>query len=102
MVCKWQLYKYNNRQPKYYKLKGSGVGMDYSVVSPIKTVDRNNDGLVDHLYFADLRGQAFRVDFNPTNNVFNSQINKILDISSTGQRFYTEPTFTIHSQVWLQ
>lgn len=80
------------------KLKGSGVGMDYSVVSPIKTVDRNNDGLVDHLYFADLRGQAFRVDFNPTNNVFNSQINKILDISSTGQRFYTEPTFTIHSQ----
>jgi type IV pilus assembly protein PilY1 len=39
--------------------------MNYSIVSEIKTVDRNNDGLIDHLYFGDLRGQAFRVDFSP-------------------------------------
>lgn len=91
-------YKNTTTGSRNIKLKGSGVGMDYSVVSSIKTVDRNNDGLVDHLYFADLKGQAFRVDFNPTSGEFNSQVNKILDISSTKQRFYTEPTFTIHSQ----
>lgn len=80
------------------KLKGSGVGMDYSVVSPIKTVDRNNDGLVDHLYFGDLRGQAFRVDFSPSTNGFKSQVNRILDLSATRKRFYNAPTFTVHSQ----
>ncbi|MEX7655443.1 hypothetical protein, partial [Pseudomonas aeruginosa] len=34
--------------------------LKYSIVSEIKTVDRNNDGVVDHLYFGDLAGQAFR------------------------------------------
>ncbi|MGA5989123.1 hypothetical protein ACPB4A_26055, partial [Escherichia coli] len=40
--------------------------MKYSVVSQIKTVDRNNDGLVDHLYFGDLGGQVWRIDLNNT------------------------------------
>ncbi|WP_347456733.1 hypothetical protein [Acinetobacter thermotolerans] len=80
------------------QLAGNGVGMDYSIVSSIKTVDRNNDGLVDHLYFGDLRGQAFRVDFNPSNTKFESQVTKILDLKSSKRRFYEQPTFTIHSQ----
>lgn len=83
---------------KNLKLSGTTAKMDYSVVSEIKTVDRNNDGLVDHLYFGDLNGQAFRVDFAPSANEFKSQVNKILDLRATHQRFYNAPTFTIHSE----
>ena len=77
---------------------GNTVNMNYSIVSEIKTVDRNNDGLIDHLYFGDLRGQAFRVDFSPSTNGFKSQVNRILDLSATRKRFYNAPTFTIHSE----
>lgn len=77
---------------------GNTVNMNYSIVSEIKTVDRNNDGLIDHLYFGDLRGQAFRVDFSPSTSGFKSQVNRILDLSATRKRFYNAPTFTIHSE----
>lgn len=82
------------------KLAGNGntVNMNYSIVSEIKTVDRNNDGLIDHLYFGDLRGQAFRVDFSPSTSEFKSQVNRVLDLSATRKRFYNAPTFTIHSE----
>lgn len=82
------------------KLAGNGntVNMNYSIVSEIKTVDRNNDGLIDHLYFGDLRGQAFRVDFSPSTNGFKSQVNRVLDLSATRKRFYNAPTFTVHSK----
>src|SRR5690606_34786228 len=73
--------------------------LKYSVVSDIKTIDRNNDGLIDHLYFGDLAGQAFRVDFNGTKDSFNSQVNKILDLhqaDGTSPRFYMAPVFTAH------
>ncbi|RTE46275.1 hypothetical protein EJJ36_07050 [Acinetobacter junii] len=73
--------------------------LQYSVVSEIKTVDRNNDGMVDHLYFGDLAGQAFRIDFARDTNSFNSQITKILDLhesDGTSPRFYLQPTFTAH------
>lgn len=76
----------------------STVNMNYSIVSEIKTVDRNNDGLIDHLYFGDLRGQAFRVDFSPSTSSFESQVNRILDLTTTRKRFYNPPTFTIHSE----
>lgn len=36
--------------------------MTHSVVSEITTLDRDNDGLIDHLYFGDLGGQIFRID----------------------------------------
>lgn len=37
--------------------------LKYSVVSQIKAVDRNNDGLTDHFYFGDLGGQLWRIDW---------------------------------------
>ncbi|MFU8926217.1 hypothetical protein [Acinetobacter puyangensis] len=74
--------------------------LKYSVASEIKTIDRNNDGVVDHLYFGDLAGQAFRVDFkNDGASTFTTQINKILDLNKTdgtSPRFYLPPTFTAH------
>ena len=38
--------------------------LNYSVVSQINILDRDSDGLADHLYFGDLGGQGFRVDIN--------------------------------------
>lgn len=78
--------------------------LKYSITSDIKTIDRNNDGIVDHLYFGDLAGQGFRVDFNGTKDNFNSQVNKILDLhiednlstAGTSPRFYMAPVFTAH------
>lgn len=77
--------------------------LKYSVVSEIKTVDRNNDGVVDHVYFGDLAGQAFRVDLNQPQGdgsfVFSPQITRILDLhktNGTSPRFYYPPVFTAH------
>lgn len=78
--------------------------LKYSVVSSIHTIDRNNDGTIDHLYFGDLAGQAFRVDFSnissSTGLTFVSQATKILNVNQTdgtSPRFYLPPTFTAHS-----
>ncbi len=73
--------------------------MKYSVVSQIKTADRNNDGLVDHLYFGDLGGQVWRVDLNNTYGTATTSfasLTRLADFSSKQQRFYEMPTFTIH------
>lgn len=43
--------------------------MKYSVVSQIRAVDRDADGLSDHFYFGDLGGQVWRVDYNNSKNV---------------------------------
>lgn len=79
----------------------TNVDMQYSVASDIKTIDRNNDGIVDHLYFGDLAGQAFRVDFknDGVKDAFNAQVTKILNLhqtDGTSPRFYMAPTFTAH------
>ncbi len=39
------------------------ANIKHSVVADVVTLDRDNDGFMDHLYFADLGGQVFRVDF---------------------------------------
>lgn len=77
--------------------------LKYSVVSEIKTVDRNNDGVVDHLYFGDLAGQAFRVDLHQPQSdgsfEFVPQITRILNLhktNGTSPRFYYPPVFTAH------
>lgn len=36
--------------------------MKYSIPARVSVVDRNNDGLADHLYVADMGGQLFRLD----------------------------------------
>ncbi|CAM4184094.1 pilus assembly protein [Acinetobacter pragensis] len=82
------------------------ANMKRSVVSQIKAVDRNNDGLADHLYFGDLGGQVWRVDLNASNKAgdtenFAKRAVRILNMSSAANvpRFYSTPTFTIHSSV---
>lgn len=79
--------------------------MTRSVVSGIKTIDRNSDGIVDNLYFGDLGGQLWRVDLNASASSgkadginFAKRVVRILDASGTdAPRFYATPTFTIHN-----
>ncbi|MCK4077657.1 PilC/PilY family type IV pilus protein [Acinetobacter radioresistens] len=84
--------------------------MKHSIVSRISTLDRDGDGLVDHLYFGDLGGQVFRVDLDNLSNTGASSLAKRVvrlanlatdtsgvNITNGDQpRFYQPPTLTIH------
>lgn len=89
--------------------------MTNSIVSRISTLDRDADGLVDHLYFGDLGGQVFRADLNNVSQRTSGQTSKFgvrvvrlanLATTSAGAaitngdnpRFYEAPTITIHDQ----
>lgn len=98
----------------------SGVGtantdMKHSIVSRISALDRDADGLIDHLYFGDLGGQVFRADLNNNQiksgsaySAFGIRVarlaNMATDTSGTAltsgknPRFYEAPTVTIHDQ----
>lgn len=78
--------------------------MKRSVVSQIKAIDRNSDGLVDHLYFGDLGGQLWRVDLDSSAQAGKTanlakRVTRILNQSNASDvpRFYSTPTFTIHN-----
>lgn len=77
--------------------------LKYSVVSSIGTFDRNNDGLVDNLYFADLGGQVFRVDLDNTHTITDSLVTRIVRLYNGHQagglspRFYETPSLSAHS-----
>ena len=76
--------------------------MGYSVVSAIKTVDRDGDGLTDHLYFGDLGGQVWRIDFNnfaTKKQPFAKHVVRLLRHDrkeGKHPRFYAQPTFSIY------
>lgn len=80
--------------------------MKYSVVSRINTVDRNTDGLVDHLYFGDLGGQLWRVDLDNTlistsTDAFAKNVIRLLNLNlanGKSPRFYDAPVFTIYNE----
>lgn len=89
------------------KNKSYHANLNRSVVGGIKAVDRNADGITDHLYFGDLGGQLWRVDLSnhinagvlgSTGEDFAKHVVRILDMSGTdAPRFYSTPTFTIHN-----
>ena len=72
-------------------------------MNEIKTVDRDNDGLVDHLYFGDLGGQVFRIDLNNKASAigaFATRSTRILNMHNAtsgylSPRFYSAPSFAI-------
>lgn len=81
------------------------TNMQFSVVSRINTVDRDGDGLVDHLYFGDLGGQLWRVDINNRVDakqfasaalLLDLQSNRPADLKDTNVRFYEAPVFSIY------
>ncbi|WP_277559510.1 pilus assembly protein PilC [Acinetobacter beijerinckii] len=92
----------------YTDASANTINMKYSVVSQINAIDRDNDGLVDNLYFGDLGGQAFRVDLNNNATGANASDKKanfatravrlFTENTATGAspRFYEMPSFSIH------
>ncbi|WP_347454474.1 PilC/PilY family type IV pilus protein [Acinetobacter thermotolerans] len=81
------------------------ANMKRSVVSQIKAIDRNNDGLADHLYFGDLGGQLWRVDLDSSKSAgestnFAKRAVRIMDMSTVSNvpRFYSTPTFSVHNE----
>ena len=91
----------------YTNASATSINTKYSVVSQINAIDRDNDGLVDNLYFGDLGGQGFRVDLNNaatgTMQVlkanFAKRVVRLFNEHATGgasPRFYEMPSVSIH------
>ncbi|MDO6560429.1 PilC/PilY family type IV pilus protein [Paraglaciecola chathamensis] len=70
--------------------------MEYSIPARISVIDRDNDGLADHMYVADLGGQLFRLDIH--NGLGRSELvsGGLLadlggDLAQDNRRFYYAP-----------
>ncbi|WP_198332569.1 pilus assembly protein [Psychrobacter aquimaris] len=80
--------------------------LKHSVVTQVRAIDRNYDGLNDHIYFADLGGQVWRADINNNKDTRNFKVDrvvKVLDVSdqATGNdappRIYERPLITFYN-----
>jgi type IV pilus assembly protein PilY1 len=92
------------------------TSMTNSIVAGVTTLDRNNDGFMDHIYFADLGGQIFRADFTnagfvkpvtsgtatPETSFTNTRVTRVLKSAYTGSdtkynyRFYERPVVSFY------
>ena len=78
------------------------ANLKYSVVSQINTLDRDNDGLVDTLYFGDLGGQAFRIDLDNAAQTTSGFAKRVVQLynghldTGLSPRFYEMPSFSVH------
>lgn len=77
------------------------TNMKHSIVAKINGLDRNNDGIIDHLYAADLGGQIFRVDLKGSMN--NSTVVRVFDANGgitnpnhINFRFYERPIVSFY------
>ncbi|MFW1857045.1 pilus assembly protein PilY [Acinetobacter defluvii] len=75
--------------------------LKYSVVSEIRPVDSDADGLSDHIYFGDLGGQVFRIDLNnkaQTLGAFSHKSTRLLNLNNGAKspRFYEMPAFSVY------
>lgn len=87
--------------------------MYHSIPSRVKVIDRDSDGIADHLYVGDLGGNLFRIDLNNQHYIKSDesdpkQVKFIKNAASIAQikeetknpvRFFEAPTFTIHSNI---
>ncbi|MFT2091600.1 PilC/PilY family type IV pilus protein [Paraglaciecola sp. 2405UD69-4] len=70
--------------------------MQYSIPARISVIDRNNDGLADHMYVVDTGGQLFRLDIMNGESVSDLVTGSLLadfggDSESENRRFYYGP-----------
>lgn len=84
-------------------LQVANDSLAYSITGSVQALDREGDALTDHLYFADLEGQLFRLDLD---NVASSEnlasrvrVVRLADFRVNnklpGPRFYQTPVVTI-------
>ncbi|MGP4787949.1 hypothetical protein ACTXGJ_02360 [Psychrobacter sp. 1Y11] len=80
--------------------------LKHSVVTQVRAMDRNYDGLTDHIYFADLGGQVWRADINNTADTSNFKVDRVirvLDVSDQASgtdappRIYERPLVTFYN-----
>lgn len=89
--------------------KSDNENMIHSFTGEITVLDRDNDGLMDHLYAADLGGQVFRADFEnarieqfgfeAVSKFGNKDITRILQPNSNDKyayRFYNRPVVSFY------
>lgn len=72
----------------------STAAMKWAIPGSIAVVDIDSDGITDHLYFADLGGQVFRVDIDSASGELNHSVTLIAQLGGTGEnhrRFYEQP-----------
>lgn len=77
---------------------------NHSIVAGVTPLDRDNDGLFDNLYFADLGGNVFRADFvnSKTQSFSNVRVVRVLNASSSTAavampyRFYNRPVVSFY------
>lgn len=79
--------------------------LKFSIPSELKTLDKDNDGLVDTVYFGDLGGQVFRLDLDNGNAAASGLGKGIKMLANVGQgyvadtldqrRFYELPSVAI-------
>ncbi|MEK6200364.1 MAG: PilC/PilY family type IV pilus protein [Psychrobacter sp.] len=91
----------------------TNTSMIHSIVGGITVLDRDNDGLMDHLYAADLGGQIFRADFqnarpakfgfSEVTGFSSKRVVQILNSTPTGindkkfaYRFYERPVVSFY------
>lgn len=90
--------------------------MTNSIVAGVTTLDRDNDGFMDHIYFADLGGQLFRADFtnagfvkpvasgtaSPETSFSNTRVTRVLKPAYSdsnkkyNHRFYERPVVSFY------
>ncbi|PKF36743.1 PilC/PilY family type IV pilus protein [Acinetobacter proteolyticus] len=69
----------------------------YSVVSRINAVDRDGDGISDHLYFGDLGGQVWRVDLSKDFGTKGGGCGRYsMLFKDSNSRFYEAPNFSVY------
>ena len=84
------------------------ASMKHSVVAGVTALDRDDDGNVDHLYYADLGGSVYRVDLNSgaTNATLVKRVVRVLKASSDDQtvpyRFYERPIVSFYTSPYQE
>ena len=88
--------------------KSEHTDMTNSIVTEIRTLDRNYDGFTDHIYYADLGGRVWRADINNNKDTDTFRVDrvvKLLDVSAEASntdappRFYERPLLTVTNEV---
>lgn len=81
--------------------------MTHSVVAGVTALDRDDDGNIDHLYYADLGGSVYRVDMNSgTANA--DVVKRVVGVfnASSGQtlpyRFYERPIVSFYTSPYQE
>lgn len=82
--------------------------MRFAIPGRLSTLDLNLDGFVDHIYAADLAGQAFRIDIDNANTSANNLISRSVTLGKFGvtgsagnnaaannRRFYEGPSVAL-------